>query len=552
MQGPSWLGRPAQAARSVLANRSVAAAESAFVLFNVAEIATWIAILILAFEEGGTTATGMVGVLLFVPAGVLAPVISAFGQRTGPRRFVVVGYLAQATAVTLTGVVIVAGFGLPAILAAATLASIAMTTGRPGQNVLLPAIVRTPDELIAGNAVASLAEGVGGAVGGILVAALVPRGGAGSVYLVVGAVLLAATLLASRVQLVEDTARRTDPLRLRSLFADAVRTLTTVLRLAGPRLLLFLTMAMTVVYGALGVLLVTVAVDHLAGGGRDVALLSIALSAGLFAGGGLAIGLVGRRVAASIAGASLALAVGLVALGSARLLVVAVVATALAGGALALLDVATRTLMQRSLDDELMAGVFGVIESLWAFGCAAGAALAPMLVAILGLGAALGVLAGLLPILALAARGALRRLDDAATLLDRQIDLLTSTEIFAPLPRLEIERLSRLLDRVGVTAGTTVIREGEAGDRFYLVDEGTFSIEATGRSLASLGPGDHFGEIALLRDVPRTATVRADTDGVLWALDRDEFLETLTGVPSAARAAGDITDRRLRELDRRA
>jgi MFS family permease len=366
-----------------------------------------------------------------------------------------------------------------------------------------------------------------------------------------GAVLVVAALLASMVRIVDDAPRRTDPFRPWSMFADAVGTLATVVRLAGPRMVLLLTMAMTVIYGALGVLLVAVAVDHLAGGGRDVAVLSIALSAGLFGGGALAIGLVGRRMGWAIAAASVTLAVGLVGLGGARLLLVAVAATVLTGIALALLDVATRTLLQRTLDEDLMVGVFGLIESLWAFGGAAGAALGPILVASMGLGPALVVLAAVLPLLAIAARGAVGRLDDATTLPERQITLLTAIEMFAPLPRLEIERLSRLLDRIEVTAGATVIREGEVGDRFYIVDEGTFSVEAAGRPLTALGPADHFGEIALLRDVPRTATVVATSDGVLWALDRDEFLETLTGVPSAAHAAGEITDRRLRDLERK-
>jgi CRP-like cAMP-binding protein len=95
-----------------------------------------------------------------------------------------------------------------------------------------------------------------------------------------------------------------------------------------------------------------------------------------------------------------------------------------------------------------------------------------------------------------------------------------------------------------VAAGDTVIRAGDEGDRFYIVGSGELEIEAPDRSV-SAGRAAYFGEIALLRDVPRTATVTATSDSVVYALERDDFLAAVTG-HSAAHAAGrDVVEARL-------
>jgi CRP-like cAMP-binding protein len=90
-----------------------------------------------------------------------------------------------------------------------------------------------------------------------------------------------------------------------------------------------------------------------------------------------------------------------------------------------------------------------------------------------------------------------------------------------------------------------IVREGDAGDRFYIVAEGKIDVSQYGGTISELGAGSYFGEIALLRDVPRTATVIARTDVVLYALDRDDFLATVTGHPASAEAAETVMSARL-------
>ena len=146
----------------------------------------------------------------------------------------------------------------------------------------------------------------------------------------------------------------------------------------------------------------------------------------------------------------------------------------------------------------------------------------------------------------LASFAGLRRIDAAAVVPVRQLELLAGIPMFAPLPHIDLERIGRQLDLIATPAGTELIRQGDVGDRFYIVDAGSFEILHDGVRIDTTEPGGYFGEIALLHDVPRTATVRAIADGAVWALDQEEFLATVTGLPQAAKAARDISAERLR------
>ncbi len=126
-----------------------------------------------------------------------------------------------------------------------------------------------------------------------------------------------------------------------------------------------------------------------------------------------------------------------------------------------------------------------------------------------------------------------------------ELELLERVSLFAPLPGPALERLASQLEAIQVAAGTSVITQGETGDRFYVVAAGELDVDVDGRHTGSLGPGDSFGEIALLRDTPRTATVTARTATELHALGREAFLEAVTANPPSARAADAVVGARL-------
>jgi Cyclic nucleotide-binding domain len=186
-----------------------------------------------------------------------------------------------------------------------------------------------------------------------------------------------------------------------------------------------------------------------------------------------------------------------------------------------------------------------VLESVLLFMIGLGALVAPLLLDWLGTRGALIVAGALLPLLVIPAWPQLTGIDRAARIPAEQLDLLGRNQIFAPLPPPTLEQLAESLEEVPIEPGRVVVRQGETGDRFYLVRDGTLQVAINGREVQALGPGDSFGEIALLRDVPRTASVTAQSEGMLYALDRDTFISAVTGFAQSLSAAEGVIGMRL-------
>jgi hypothetical protein len=210
-----------------------------------------------------------------------------------------------------------------------------------------------------------------------------------------------------------------------------------------------------------------------------------------------------------------------------------------------LVDVSGMTLMQRAAPDEVLARVFGVLESLLLLTVGLGALAAPLLLNWLGTRGALIVAGGLLPLLVVPAWPRLNAIDRAARVPEEQLELLRGNPIFAALPASTLEQLADRLTEVRAPAGEEIVRQGAPGDLFYVIEDGTVEVSVDGQPGHELGRGESFGEIALLRDVPRTATVTARTDVVLYALDRDAFIPAVTGSGPSLSAAEAVIGMRL-------
>jgi Cyclic nucleotide-binding domain len=206
--------------------------------------------------------------------------------------------------------------------------------------------------------------------------------------------------------------------------------------------------------------------------------------------------------------------------------------------------VAGLTLLQRTAPAEVIGRVFGVLEMILVAAIGLGAVLTPALIDLVGTRWSLVVTGAVLPALAAVAWRQLVAIDAAAEA-PAELDLLAQIPIFSPLPAPALERLASQLRPLSVAAGAIVVRQGDHGDRFYLVESGRLRVSVDGSAGRELGPGDSFGEIALLRDVPRTATVAAETDARLQALEREDFLDAVTGHPPSARAADAVVGARL-------
>ena len=190
----------------------------------------------------------------------------------------------------------------------------------------------------------------------------------------------------------------------------------------------------------------------------------------------------------------------------------------------------------------------GVVQSVFVGTLGLGAILAPLLIDGFGNRGALVATGAALPLIALLAWPRLRALDERVASAPPHLDLLRSISIFRPLPPATLEQLARELRAVHVPAGEEIVRQGEQGDLFYIVASGEVDVLVDGRRLEPLHTSQFFGEIALLRDVPRTATVTARTDAELLTLDRANFIAAVTGHPESAEAARTVMAGRLGSL----
>ena len=222
---------------------------------------------------------------------------------------------------------------------------------------------------------------------------------------------------------------------------------------------------------------------------------------------------------------------------------------AVVGIANAALDVAGLTLIQRSVPNALRARVFGSFEGIAALTFALGSLAAAPLVEVIGIRMALVVTGAILPIAALVSAPAVRRADATAIVPRRELDLLGGDPLFAPLSLVVLEQLAQSMKVERAAAGTALVVQGEVGDAYRLLADGTANVVRDGRILRTLGPGDGFGEIALLEDRPRTASVVATTAVVLHRLPREAFLDAVAGTPASARTADRLVGDRLATLD---
>ena len=208
--------------------------------------------------------------------------------------------------------------------------------------------------------------------------------------------------------------------------------------------------------------------------------------------------------------------------------------------------VAGETLLQRIAPDEMLARVFGILEGLGAFALAIGSLGASGLIAAFGVKIALIVVGVFAPVVMLALWIPLASIDRTAKAPDPEtLAFVRRLPIFAPLPPPAIERILARITPLEVPAGEVLIREGAVGDRFFMIVEGKADVTRDGQHLTYRTAGEHVGEVALLRDVPRTATVTAVTPMKLLTLDREAFLEAVTGHPQSHERAEAIVEERL-------
>ena len=528
-------GESLRAFAAVFANDDLRRVELAWSGSVIGQWGYEVALAVFAYRAGGATAVGLVALVRLLPAAIVAPFAALLGDRFRRRRIMVATDLTRVCAMGGAAAAVFAGAPAAVVYSFAVLTALASTAFAPAQSALLPSLARSPEELTAANATSTTLESLGFFIGPALGGLLLAVTGVGAVFAVTAGLFLWSALVLVRI----GADSRGDPsTEVDSIVREALAGFRAIVRERRLRLVVGLYGTQTLVAGIMRVMVVVTALRTLALGPSGVGFLNSANGVGALAGVLVLLGVITTGRLAGVFGLGILLwGVPLVVLGIWPSLPLALLCFGVLGVGNLLVDVAGLTLLQRTAPDEVRARVFGVLESVFLATIGIGAIIAPLLTSAFGPRGALIAAGGGLSVVVLLFWPRLGTIDAPARVPESELALLRNIPIFAPLPPVTLEQLASLLSRVRVPAGDVVFRQGDHGDRFYVIAAGEVTVAPEERPPVTLGPGDYFGEIALLRDVPRTATVTAGTDAELYALERDAFIAAVTGhAPSAAAA----------------
>ena len=532
------------AIRELLRLRQVRRIEAGWGLSLAGNLAATVALVVYAYTEGGPGLVAVYGVVRTVPGAVVVPIITALPDRLGLDRLLRVVTVVRC--LVLAAAAVAAGLdGPPAIVIALAGAEAALAGSfRPIQAAALPWLVRTPAELTAANVAATVMENLASLLGPVVAAVVLLVAGPAAAIAVGAGCLAAASLAVARLAIPRPApgAGSSGPAPPPSAMT-AARAFLGVAPPAGVAVLAFV---QTFLRGALLVLVVVLAVDELSLGEDAVGWLTAAMGLGGLLGAFVAAGMVRiTRLGRSFVVGNALWGLPLLALALDPSPAAAYAALVIVGIGNAIGDASMFTMLPRVVGPRLTSRVLGVLELVVFAGVGLGSALAPALIDAGGARGALVALGGAMAGSALAYTGVFLRLDRATPAPGPELDLLRQLPMFAPLPLVTVEQLAAESRSRHFEQGQVVMREGEPGDEFHLIVTGTAGVTVAGVDRPDLGPGDGFGEIALLRNLPRTATVTATGALQTRALDRSAFLAAVSGSRDSLSSALAVAERRL-------
>ena len=561
--------------RSVFVNRNLRRLQLAFTGSLIGNWAYATAVAVWAYGVGGAKAVGIYAAVRLTVMAIGTPFVSTFADKYPRKRVMMLSDLYCAVLIAAATVCLYVGTPALPIFVLATLTAFGGSSFRAAQGAITPQLANTTEELTASNGTSSTLESLAIFVGPAIGAGLLAIADVEVVFWVNVVSFLWSILMVWGIRVahapageatVPETARAdTEPGAHQSVVAEAEEMLAEAEKqtegfltetMAGFRAIghdrdLLLTVvqgcAQTVVAGATAVFPLVMAVEILHTGAKGVGLLDSVSGLAAILGGVVAI----ARASKQKLGQDLVVGVFLwsfplvlVTIWPSPVMAFAVMA--FLGFANPLVDVNVFTVLQRLTPDAVLGRVFGALETCWIATMAVGSAITPVMLHWWGLRTTLAVLGIAIGAVAVAGYPRMRAMDHRLQA-PAGLPLLKAIPMFGPLSPVTLEALARALVRVEMPAGDVVIHEGDQSDRFYVIESGNVHVTAAdGRLLREEGPGDYFGEIGLLRDVPRTATITAADDIVLLALERDDFLGAVTGQGEARRLAEDVVVRRLR------
>jgi hypothetical protein len=525
-----------EAFASNLRSRDLRRAQLAFGAAWTSEWALTVGLGIVAFRDGGATAVGLVALLRLGPGAIAGPFLATIADRVRRERAIAAIGFVRGASMGLMAVLVASDAPTAPIYALAVVSTIAGTPFRAAHSALLPSLCETPNQLTSANAVRGMLDSLSTLIGPLAAAVLLAIGTPATVFAAAAAASFWSATLVLRLDY-EVPPRPAEAGHPR-LFADTREGLRALATRHDLALLIGLGVSQTFTRGALNVLTVVMAIELLHIGEAGVGVLSAAVGAGAVIGSLGASLLVGSRRLGAWFDVSIALwGLPLVLIGAFPEQAAALALLAVIGVANALLDVSGFSVMARLAPDEVLARVFGIFEALIALTTGLGSILTPLVIDAVKVRGALVALGSVCPALAALSWLRLRAVDASMQRRDEELALLRLVPTLQSLTVPVIDHLARNLTQAHVPAGETVFEQGDEGDCFYVVAAGEADVFGDGDRIRTLRRGDSFGEIALLRDVPRTAEVRARTALTLYVLERDVFVPAVTGYRPAAATA---------------
>ena len=537
-QAPGFRARFAAAWHAfgeTLADPDLRRAQLAFAGILVAQWGFTVALSVVAFREGGAAAVGLVAALCIAPATVLVPMSSALADRFPRERILIAAAVTAALTIGAAAVAVGMGAPLALICVPAVLAMAALSAVRPAHSALLPALCRTPRQLTSATVVRGMMDSIGTLCGPALAAAGLALASAEAVFALVALVALGSAAQFARVRY--EAPPRGEVAR-RRLAREITDGFALVARDRDVGVIIGIAAVQTLTRGCFSVLVVVMSISLLHTGEAGVGLLTTAVGAGAVVGSLVAVLLSDSRALARWEGVGVALwGLPLVACAAFPSQPAVFVFLAAIGIGNALVDVGLFAVPSRLVPEELVGRMYGSFEALGALSVALGSLMAPLLIHGLGIRGALFAAGAVGPLCVVAAWAHLGRIDRAMRQRDEEIGLLRQVPMLQPLGLPTIERIASRVESTVVGAGAPVFEERDEGDRFYVIESGTAEVRRDGRRVRDLAPGDAFGEIALIRSGPRTATVRASGELHLRSVRRDDFLLAVNGYRAAAAEA---------------
>jgi MFS family permease len=531
------------ALRQAFANDGIRRLGISWMLGIAADGALTVVLLVTVFNRGGVIAAGLLGAVRFIPAIIAGMLAGTMVERfRGDRLLVVLGLIRAAAAGGTALTIATAGTTMAdkeitmySLFVCAAVAAAAGAPVRPTQVTLMPAIARSPGELVAANTVWATGEGLGAFVGPFIAGLLM----AINLHAAVAAIAAVAFLITAGISLGLRFEQAADAAGGGRRQAEGGVRLRDGIRLVIRRPLLHWTMLGTfgqvVTRGLMSALVVAASIELLRMGQGGMGLLSAALGFGGLLGAIFA--MASRRSERLVRTMLVGLTfwgVPLSIMGLIPVPEVALVAMIVIGVSNATYDVALFTILQRATSNEERASVMSVLEGVIGFGAVAGSLVGPLLLIVLGPRTSLIVGGALLPLLVVMLYTRIGNTEQVTRVKEGVVDLLRHVPEFAELPMTAVERVAEGMVPFSAPAGTALMTQGEPGDRFVVIESGEIEVFVDGRPIHRLGRGAGVGEIALLRRSPRTATVNAITDVTGYSVDAPTFLAAVAGPRAAA------------------